>query len=595
MSDRTRGVTTSALLVIDAQHDYLRTPASADLIERVRALVTHCRSVGVPVVHVWTTVHRAGAPDDNRMPHWRHDDRWMCVEGTPGHTSPIAPLPDELVVHKQFFSAFGSPALDPALRALGVETIWLCGVQMQSCIRATAMDAYQLGYQVELRHDAIGTEDAVHAAMTQRYLATRLASAEHHTAAQTRENAIAAQTTAAQSAWRAWRTTTLDVRRTALAQLADAMDVDALAQLVSEAVHKPIAMARGEVSRAVALVRLAARDEPLELPAGPRSVVRYPPRGVVAVITPYNNPVAIPLGRLAPALFYGNTVVWKPSPAAARVSDALHTLIESIPALRGLVHVVHGGVADAERVMADAQVDAVVLTGSESAGTMAQVICAQRAIPLQAELGGNNAAIVCADADLDAAARAVADGAFGFAGQRCTANRRVIVERSILAPFLATLTRALPDPGLLISEDKATQVRALIARTPGLLAQGPAQDDPRHVPATVFLAEQPQCEIVQEETFGPVLVVQPADDLAHALALLNGVRQGLVAALFSTSAERQAQFLDEAQAGILKLNQTTADADAEAPFGGWKASGVGPPEHGRSNREVFTRTQAVYR
>jgi aldehyde dehydrogenase (NAD+) len=89
-------------------------------------------------------------------------------------------------------------------------------------------------------------------------------------------------------------------------------------------------------------------------------------------------------------------------------------------------------------------------------------------------------------------------------------------------------------------------------------------------------------------------VVQPASDFDHALRLCNGVRQGLVAALFSRSAERQARFLQEAQSGILKLNLATADADAEAPFGGWKASGVGPPEHGDSDRDVYTRPQAVY-
>jgi acyl-CoA reductase-like NAD-dependent aldehyde dehydrogenase len=110
----------------------------------------------------------------------------------------------------------------------------------------------------------------------------------------------------------------------------------------------------------------------------------------------------------------------------------------------------------------------------------------------------------------------------------------------------------------------------------------------------IVVCSDPTHEIVQEESFGPILVVQPADSFDHAMQLLNGVRQGLVAALFSNDEALQKRFLREAQAGILKINQATADADAVSPFGGWKASGVGPPEHGIADREFFTRWQTVY-
>jgi acyl-CoA reductase-like NAD-dependent aldehyde dehydrogenase len=110
----------------------------------------------------------------------------------------------------------------------------------------------------------------------------------------------------------------------------------------------------------------------------------------------------------------------------------------------------------------------------------------------------------------------------------------------------------------------------------------------------IALCDDPGHELVQHESFGPVLVVQTADDWEHAMALLNGVPQGLAAALFSTSPELQERFLDEAQAGILKLNRSTADADVDVPFGGWKASGIGPPEHGSFDRDFYTRVQAVY-
>jgi acyl-CoA reductase-like NAD-dependent aldehyde dehydrogenase len=150
------------------------------------------------------------------------------------------------------------------------------------------------------------------------------------------------------------------------------------------------------------------------------------------------------------------------------------------------------------------------------------------------------------------------------------------------------------DVGPLISAAKCDQVKALVTRAGGTVFQGRSCDTPDFFPPTVIRCDDPTREIVQEETFGPVMVLQTATDFDHALSLYNGVRQGLVAALFSRSPERQARFLEDAQAGILKINLATADADAEAPFGGWKESGIGPPEHGRSNREVYTRTQAVY-
>ncbi len=114
------------------------------------------------------------------------------------------------------------------------------------------------------------------------------------------------------------------------------------------------------------------------------------------------------------------------------------------------------------------------------------------------------------------------------------------------------------------------------------------------LPPAIVVTAEAAAEIVQEETFGPVLVVQPASDFEHALALLDGVRQGLIAALFSPGSERRARFLAAARAGVLKLDRSTVDAAVEAPFGGFKASGLGPPEHGPGNLKFYTRMQAIY-
>lgn len=110
----------------------------------------------------------------------------------------------------------------------------------------------------------------------------------------------------------------------------------------------------------------------------------------------------------------------------------------------------------------------------------------------------------------------------------------------------------------------------------------------------VVIADDPYSEIVQEESFGPIAVIQKAESWENALALLNGVRQGLAAAVFTASEERQRSFLELAEAGILKIGMSTAGADLDLPFGGWKHSGIGPPEHGSSDREFYCRTQSVY-
>jgi alpha-ketoglutaric semialdehyde dehydrogenase len=337
---------------------------------------------------------------------------------------------------------------------------------------------------------------------------------------------------------------------------------------------------------------------------------RNRPLGVIAMVTPWNNPVAIPLGKIAPALAYGNTVVWKPSPAGSGLAVKLMEYLHEAGLPPGVVNLVCGDRATALTLMADSDVDGVTITGSPAAGCSAQDICGRRHIPLQAELGGNNPAIIWSDCDLHRAAAKVADAAFAFAGQRCTANRRVIVDARVYDCFLDSVQASVAalvcgdpiDPntrvGPLISMDKRHDVAALVERaspaSAAVLTSHKTKLAGAYFPPTIICCDDPMQEVVQEETFGPVLVVQRAKDWDHAMRLCNGVRQGLVASLFSNSKELQERFLEDAQAGILKINMATADANVEAPFGGWKASGIGPPEHGTSNREFYTRAQAAY-
>ncbi len=432
---------------------------------------------------------------------------------------------------------------------------------------------------------------------------------------------VAEATTRAQVAAGRWSRSGWSDRSALLERLADvvAAEAERLARQIATEVGKPVCDARSEVVFAMQLIRAAVGRSSAhhEVERGPEWRVCRRPHGVVALITPWNNPLAIPVGKLAPALLYGNTVVLKPSPPGAGVALTLLTLLERAGAPTGLVHLVNGDAATAQCVIEDPRVGAVSLTGTIDAGAAGRASCARRGIPFQGELGGNNAAIVWSDADLSSAAQQVAAGAFGSAGQRCTANRRVIVDENCYDTFLAHLeqaTAALPwgDPledrtqvGPLVNDAALRRVTAVVtrARNAGWSvlqahADSPAGEKLQQVgcyyPPTIVLCDDPAAEIVQEETFGPVLVVQRATSVDHALALNNGVSQGLVAALFSHSAALQERFLAEARAGILKLNRATAGVDAAASFGGWKASGDGPPEHGSGDALFYTRAQTVY-
>ena len=654
-------------------------PSAGVVTERAARLLRGFRDAGLPVVHAWTTVDRAR---DGRMPHWKRAGTWQCVAGTEGHRPPAAlePRPGEAIVHKQFFSAFGDPGLDLLLRGLGVDAVVLAGVHLHACVRATALDAYAHGYRVSIADDATASNDPLHAAITRRYLRARVAdfvsvdeglrtlegrdsamprSAEvdradveplpvaivdgvrvHRADAETirrsspadagvplapvpvgRATETSLATAAARRAFRAWSRSNAASRARLLLEWAARIEADSgLADGIAAETGKPVRYAREEVVATAAQLRAMARRSGDGDPGTTdgKVWVRQRPVGVIAVVTPWNNPAYIPAGKIGAALLHGNAVVWKPAPMASTVALRILRHLQDAGAPSGTVGLVLGDRETAMDLMSERGVDAVTLTGSLAAGNAARDACARRHVPLQAELGGNNAAIVWADADLAGAASALAEGAFAMAGQRCTANRRVVVDARCHDAFLAELTAAtarlrVGDPadpsthvGPLISIPARDRVAACVARARarGATVWTPHGDD-RCLPGpddgggwmwpTLVLAEDANDEVVRDETFGPVLVVQRAADWGEAIARCNGVDQGLAAALFSASTALHERFLDEAMAGILKLNRSTAGAEVDFPFGGWKSSGIGPPEHGASDREFYTRTQTVYR
>ena len=623
------------LLLVDLQNDFLGLPGfeppAAEVARNAARLLAGARDRGFRVVHALTSVDPGGG---DRMPHWKARGVRRCVRGTPGQRPPpeLLPRAGETVVEKTFFSAFAAPGLADALS--GAETLLVAGVHLHGCVRATVLDAYARGLEVWVAEDAVGSDDPLHAAVTRRYLegrAARFAPVDELLARlgaavptlppsePVRSGADAGRASSAAAAARrsapAWSAAPAEERARPLSALADRLEAEgpALARALAIDVGKPVALGEAEIRRTAELLRRAAA---MRLPepsrAGAESSFRRVPLGVVAVVTPWNNPLAIPWGKIGPALALGNTVVWKPAPAAHRLAERSLDAARDVRLPDAVLALVPGDRRAALAVMSDPGVDAVSVSGSSSAGWAAQEVCARRRIPLQAELGGNNAAIVWQGADFSRAAALLAQGAFSFAGQRCTANRRVIVHRSLssdlverLAAAAATLAWGDPlDPstriGPLVSEEARERVAAAVegAAAAGARLLLPHSLAPRGpgawYPPTIVLGAPHDSPIVQEETFGPILVVETAADFDEAMRLANGVRQGLVAALFSGPGPWREAFRDAAAAGVLKWNASTADADADAPFGGWKASGLGPPEHGPGDIEFYSRLQAIY-
>lgn len=664
----------AALLLVDLQEDFLARdglePTRDRLVAHAAELLAGCRALALPVLHVHTRVRADG---HDRMPHWREQDIWECVEGTPGVRPPAAlqPRADEPVFTKRFFSAFEAPGLEQQLVALAPRTLLVAGAYLHACVRATALDAYARGHPVCIVEDAVGSTEPVHAAITRDYLAGRAARFEtvaevlarlggkeampaaadrrvpvacinggwveadasvpgrrHHrpdrdselvaevpaadraqvaaaaAAAVRARRAASGRSLAERVAWlEAWR-------RTLGEREADLVD-----GIVRE-VGKPRAEARAEVRRALAHIETAvavATDGTTELAPAPGLRVRHRPRGVVGLITPWNNPVAIPVGKIAPALVFGNGVVWKPASEAPGTARAVLQTLAGAGVPSGLVNAVFGEAGTARLLIGTDGIDALSLTGSTQAGRSAAALCARHGKPLQAELGGNNAAVVLQDCDLPRWMPGLAQAAFGFAGQRCTATRRFVVERPHLDAFLESLQVAVAalrvgDPdredtqvGPLISRAACRRVAADIERARaegGRVLCGGAPPAGAGTGAwfspTVVTDLPPDAHLVREETFGPVAVVQAADDLEAALRIANAVEQGLVASVCTEDPAARARFAEAAEAGILNLAPGALAVHPVAPFGGWKASGIGPPEHGVWDRWFYTRPQAVY-
>lgn len=422
-------------------------------------------------------------------------------------------------------------------------------------------------------------------------------------AAQMVESDAAIVDAAVQSAHRAYRAhqhATTATRLAWLAAAADAMDKIEAALVASliRLVGKPRRAATFEAKRAGTFIRACAAQLPhlngevLPLDAVATGAGRFGfttrvPYGVVAAITPFNGPVNLLIQKLAPALAVGNAVVVKPSPPGTGVALLMAAALQEAGLPEGLFNVVPGGQETARLLVAHDLVAAVTVTGSTAAGNaLARAAGAKKFI---GELGSNAANIVCADADLADAATRIAGAGFEASGQQCISAQRVIVERAAYERFLEQFVAAArklkvgdpddaaTDVGPMVSSAAADRVEAMvgdaIAKGARLVLKGERRGA---ILGPCIVAEAPpQARLMREEAFGPVVTVQPVDDVEAALALANSSEFGLQGACFTRSLETAFKMSRELRVGSLWINDASRFRLDTYPFGGVGASGFG--------------------
>jgi len=386
---------------------------------------------------------------------------------------------------------------------------------------------------------------------------------------------------------------------------------------------KTLPEAKAEVKRAINIFRYfggeGTRQFSYQIPSERENVFCYTlrkPLGVVALITPWNFPSAIPAWKMAPALVAGNTVVIKPASlaplSAYRLVEALHEA--GIPA-GALNYVTGGGGTVGNALVEYPAVRAVSFTGSCEVGNALYDRVTKRRIRIQLEMGGKNPTIVLRDADLDYAADVLVNGAFFSTGQKCTACSRAIVEKAIYEPLLEKLvakTKKMKvgnglEPGVDMGPavdasqletdlnyiEIAKQEGARLACGGNRLTGG-AYDKGYFLGPTIFTGVAPEMRIAQEEVFGPVLAVLTAQDFDDAMRLANCVRFGLSASLVSRDLTRVHQFINRIEAGLITVNLPTAGVEYQLPFGGTKESSFGMREQGPLALDFYTEARTVY-
>ena len=428
---------------------------------------------------------------------------------------------------------------------------------------------------------------------------------------------------AAKAAFPAWSRSGILERHAILKKTADEILArkEELGNLLAREEGKTLPEAIGETIRAAQIfdffageaLRLAGEVLPSVRPNIGVEITREP-IGVIGIITPWNFPIAIPAWKIAPALCYGNTIVFKPAELVPGYSWAIADILHRAGLPKGVLNLVMGKGSVVGQAMLDSpDLAGITFTGSTGTGKRVAAASIEHNRKFQLEMGGKNPMVVLDDADLTVAVEAAANSGFFSTGQRCTASSRLIVTEGIHDKFVAALTEKLK--GLVIDDalKAGTHIGPVVderqlATDTDYIAIGKQEgaklafggetitrDNPGfYLQPTLFTEATNQMRISREEIFGPVASVIRVKDYEEALSVANDTPFGLSAGIATTSLKHATHFKRNSEAGMVMVNLPTAGVDFHVPFGGRKASSFGSREQGKYAAEFFTVVKTAY-
>src|SRR5437867_2397071 len=398
---------------------------------------------------------------------------------------------------------------------------------------------------------------------------------------------------------------------------------DELAREMTREMGKVLPEARGDVQEGIDMTYYMGGEGrrqfgdvvPAELPNKWAMAMRNPV-GVVAAITPWNFPLAIPTWKIMPALVLGNTVVFKPASYTPMLAVRLVEILDEAGLPKGVLNLVLGpGGELGDHLVSHPGVDLVSFTGSSDTGSHISEIGGRLLKRVSCELGGKNAIVVLDDADVDLSLDGIVWSAFGTSGQRCTAASRVIAHKSVAKEVVDKLVgrakklrlgnglEASTDVGPVVSASQLERVHSFIpiaekegatvaagghVSTEGALGKGFF-----HEP-TVLVDVKPNMRVAQEEIFGPVTAVTEVSGIDEAIKVLNSTKYGLSCSIYTRNVNNAFRFMRDAETGIVYINAGTIGAEIQLPFGGTKSTGNGHREAGRAALDVYSEWKSIY-
>src|SRR4029078_7264173 len=440
----------------------------------------------------------------------------------------------------------------------------------------------------------------------------------------TREEARAAVQAAANT-FRSWRSTPAPTRGKIVAKAARLLGEhkEELAQILSKEEGKTIAESRGELQRSINVAEFCGGESrgmsgeriQSELPANFAYTIKQP-LGVVACVTPWNFPVAIPVWKVAPALVPGDPVLVKPASITPATAVRITELFEAAGIPPGVLNLVIGSGSEAgDEIINHPAVKAISFTGSNGVGIRLYEQASRRGAKVQCEMGGKNPVVIMEDADMDLAVESTAQGAFGSSGQRCTATSRAVVVNSIADEFVERIAKRAESMRIGPGADPATEMGPTVDESQfntvlkaidigredgatlvcgGSRATGDGLDKGYFVRPTVFDHVTPDMRVAREEIFGPVLSFLRVKDFDQAMQVANDCEYGLSSSIFTNDAARIFRFVDDIETGMTHINSPTTGGEAHIPFGGSKGTGIGDREQGSTALDFYTELKVVY-